>query len=320
MKRVLLTGATGLVGQFCVPALLERGYEVHALTSKSPPPRREDPSGIHWHRADLLAEPPTELLATLRPTHLLHGAWYMEPERLYTSLENFRWVRASLGLLEAFAAAGGTRAVMLGSCAEYDWSDGLCVEGRTPTVPTSTYGVCKLALGQLALAFARQAGLSCAWARVFFLYGPHENPNRLVASVVRALLRGEPAYCSTGEQRRDLLHARDVADACAAILDGPVEGVVNVASGEAVAVRDVIFRIADLLGRRDLLRLGARSAAHEPPLVVADVDRLTNEVGWRPRFDLDTGLRDTIRSWREILGEAPEPGAGASDRTAFPTA
>lgn len=301
MKRVLLTGATGLVGQFCPRALLDRGYEVHALTSQAPPHDGRFSREIRWHRADLLAEVPLGLISELRPTHLLHCAWYMEPQRCYTSLENFRWVRASLGLLEAFASAGGERAVMLGSCAEYDWSDGVCIEGRTPTIPTSAYGECKLALGQLALAFARQAGLSCAWARVFFLYGPHENPSRLVASVVRALLREEPAYCSTGEQVRDLLHAQDVADACAALLDSSVEDVVNVASGEPVAVRDVIHRIADLLQRPDLLRLGARSAAHEPPMVVADVDRLTHEVGWRPHFDLDAGLRDTIRSWREEL-------------------
>lgn len=300
MKRVLLTGATGLVGQFCQRALLERGYEVHALTSQALPLSGRFSPEVHWHQADLLAEVPSRLLSALRPTHLLHCAWYTEPERCYTSLENFRWVRASLGLLEAFAAAGGSRAVLLGSCAEYDWSDGLCVEGRTPTIPISPYGVCKLALGQMALSFARQAGLSCAWARVFFLYGPHEHPSRLVASVVRALLRGEPAYCSSGEQMRDFLHAGDVADACSALLDSSVEDVVNIASGQAVAVRDVIYRIADLLQRPDLLRLGARSAAHEPPLVTADVRRLTHEVGWRPRFDLDSGLRDTIRSWREV--------------------
>jgi nucleoside-diphosphate-sugar epimerase len=309
---VLLTGATGLVGQFCVPSLLARGYEVHALTSQSPPHPRESAEGVHWHQVDLLAGTPTELVSELRATHLLHCAWYMAPERLYSSLENFRWVRASLGLLESFAAAGGTRAVLLGSCAEYDWSEGVCVEGRTPTVPTSTYGVCKLALGQLALAFARQAGISCAWARVFFLYGPHENPNRLVASVVRALLRGEPADCSTGEQMRDFLHASDVADACAAILDSGVEGAINVASGEPVAVRDVVYGIADLLGRRDLLRLGARSAAHEPPLVAADVGRLTNEVGWSPRFDLSSGLADTIRSWREELASSTILDAGSA--------
>lgn len=304
MKRVLLTGATGLVGQFCPRALLERGYEVHALTSRAPPTGGRFSPEIHWHQVDLLAEVPAPLLSTLRPTHLLHCAWYTEPERCYTSLQNFRWVRASLGLLEAFAEAGGERALLLGSCAEYDWSDGLCVEGRTSTLPISPYGVCKLALGQMALSFARQAGFSCAWARVFFLYGPHEHPSRLVASVVRALLQGEPAHCSTGEQMRDFLHAHDVADACAAILDSQVEDVVNVASGKAVAVRDVIFRIAELLQRPDLLRLGARSAAHEPPLVLADVGRLTHEVGWHPHFDLDTGLWDTIRSWREAMGGA----------------
>ncbi len=99
-----------------------------------------------------------------------------------------------------------------GSGYEYDWSYGYCTEGLTPCVPDTVYGACKHALHEMVRSYAAARQLSVAWPRVFFLYGPHEHPQRLVSSVVRALLRGEPAPCSHGRQIRDYMHVQDVAD------------------------------------------------------------------------------------------------------------
>jgi nucleoside-diphosphate-sugar epimerase len=135
---------------------------------------------------------------------------------------------------------------------------------------------------------------------VFFLYGPHEPPQRLVPSVIRALLAGEPAECSSGEQRRDFLYVEDVADALVAITESGVTGPVNVGSGVSIAVRDLVARIAEEQGGAASIRWGVRPAAEgEPPLVVADVGRLRREVGWQPRWDLKAGLRRTVQWWAD---------------------
>ena len=136
-------------------------------------------------------------------------------------------------------------------------------------------------------------------ACVFFLYGPHEHPRRLVASVARSLLDGQPALCTAGGQRRDFLHVEDAADACVSLLRSEVCGAVNVASGEAVTVCAVAEKLAAVVGAYGLLRPGALpSRPDEAPLLVADVRRLRHEVGWRPRFDLNGGLAHTVEWWR----------------------
>jgi nucleoside-diphosphate-sugar epimerase len=299
-QRVLLTGASGFIGRHCVAPLLSLGYEVHAVSSSA---RQEEASGLYWHQADLLREDHTRsLIAEVQPTHLLHLAWFVVPGRLISSPENVRWVQASLELLQQFAERGGRRVVMTGSCYEYSWErdDGQCTESTTPMIPDTLYGASKHALQLLLTAYSPIADLSSAWARVFFLYGPHEHPDRLVSSVTRALLAGTPARCSHGTQLRDYLYVRDVADALAALLHSSVEGPVNIGSGQPVPLSELVAGVGHLLGRSDLIEMGAIPAREgEAPRISADTARLNSEVGWQPRYGLKQGLTETVEWWKE---------------------
>jgi nucleoside-diphosphate-sugar epimerase len=294
MKRVLVTGATGFIGRHSLPRLLESGYEVHAVGGQRSP---EAPSrDVVWHRANLL-EPGeiASLVGKVRPTHLLHFAWYAVPGKYWTAPENLAWVRATINLMQMFSDHGGQRAVMAGSCAEYDWKFDYCSELFTPRRPVTLYGACKHGTQVLLDAWSRQTGLSSAWGRIFFLYGPGEYPARLVPSVINSLLRNEPAHCTHGNQVRDFMHVADVAAAFVELLGSDVKGAVNIASGVSSTLKEVIHAIADYLNRRDLVRLGAVPApAGEPDALIADVGRLREEVGFSPRYGLQQGIAQTI--------------------------
>jgi nucleoside-diphosphate-sugar epimerase len=308
MTRVLVTGGTGFVGQHALRLLVEAGHEVHAVHHTAAP--SADPS-VRWRQADLLdPRDVARLVDDVRPTHLLHLAWFGVPGEFWHTPENLRWTEASLRLLRVFAAADGRRAVLAGTCAEYDWEHALCSEADTPLLPRTLYGACKQALHAVAEPFAAQSGITLAWGRIFFVYGPREHPARFVPSVVRALLRGKEAPCSHGRQIRDFMHAADVASAFVRLLESDVQGAVNVASGIPVSVGDLAFAIGDAIGRRDLIRLGEIAVAPDEPLeLVADTRRLRDEVGWQPAIQLEQGLAETIGWWRREL--AHEQGAAA---------
>jgi nucleoside-diphosphate-sugar epimerase len=303
VSRVLVTGATGFIGRGALAPLLAAGHDVHAISTREPPVW--SPRGVHWHQADLLSPSgPALVVDDIRPEQLLHFAWDAEPGRFWTSTDNLRWVEATLALLRAFADGGGTRAVLAGTCAEYAWSDDtVCVEGVTPLEPATLYGAAKHGLRVVAEAHARQAGYSLAWGRIFFVFGPHEDTRRLGGSVGAALAAGEPAPTSHGEQRRDFLLSGELAEAFVAVLGSPVEGPLNVASGAAIPMRELILALGRASGRPELVQLGARPAnPSEPSVLAADVSRLRDEVGWTPTRSLDEAAAETMRWWREQRG------------------
>lgn len=301
--RVLLTGGTGLIGRHAPQRLLDAGFEVHTAGRRPTATR-----GVTHHRLDLLDTPAMErFVAELAPSHLLHLAWRDVASGATESLENLRWGEASLGLFRAFAQSGGTRAALAGSVFEYGdpGNIAVCDEARTPPRPATPYAAAKDGLRATVLAAGEAAGLSVVWPRIFFTYGPGERPERLVASIARRVLAGEPAPMSHGEQVRDYLYAPDVADAVVHLLASPAEGVVNVGSGEGVQLLDVAQRIARLAGDASLLRLGELpSPADEPPTLVAATERL-RATGWAPPTSLDEGLARTVAWWREAA--VPQP-------------
>lgn len=294
MSRVLVTGASGFIGRHSLPLLRERGHEVHAA-ARTPPVM----DGITPHVCDLLDLGNAQaLIERVRPTHLLHLAWYAVPGKFWTAPENDAWLDASRHLTRVFAACGGQRLVAAGTCAEYDWSHAL-LSDATPLAPATRYGAAKNALRAFLAETGPALGLGWAWGRVFFLYGPHEAPGRLVSDVATNLLAGRRVATSAGLQERDFMHVADVARAFVAVLESRLSGPLNVASGTVVPVRRVIEQIGALTGRPELIDFGARpSPAGDPPRLAADVRALTTDVGFAPRFDLESGLRDTVDWWR----------------------
>jgi nucleoside-diphosphate-sugar epimerase len=286
VKRALVTGAGGFVGRFAVEALRGQGFEVHGAARRPADSIEADA----WHVADLLKPEETQrVIRVSRPSHLLHLAWTTEHGRYWEDPANRDWVASTRTLTEAFREAGGVRMVMAGSCAQYDWSgESPMSETRSVRRPATLYGQAK----------EEATKLFDASALLFFPYGPYERPERLVPSVTLRLLAQEEARTTAGTQVRDFVHVSDCGAALGALLESSVSGAVNVGTGRDTPVADVARMLAQILGREELLTVGALPG-DDHTRVVAETTRLRDEVGFSPRYGLEDGLRDTVEWWRQ---------------------
>jgi len=285
--KILLTGATGFIGRHVMQNLMAQPAEIHTTSRHAIP--QSAPHHTH-HILDLTDPTATNAaLASIRPTHLLHLAWDITHGKFWTSPTNLDWVAASLNLYRAFVANGGQRLAVAGTFAEYDWSQEILDESQTRCAPATLYGQSKHALHTLLATAARQDNISLAWPRLFMLYGPDEDPARLIPSIARALLAGRAATVNNGAAIRDFLHVADAARALATVLLSPHEGPINIASGDPISLADLATQIAMLTPSPDLLTVTPGQSS----TLKADTSRLKN-LGFKPRHSLNSGLAEVM--------------------------
>lgn len=300
-KILLLTGGRGFIGRAALHEIVKTQYfsEIHAVRSASPgalPPF----NSVIWHSTNLLESGRGEdLVQAIKPTHCLHGSWETSHGAFWTAAVNHAWVQASTALAEAFGRMKGVRFLSLGSVAEYDWSTHRMIETITPETPQTLYGESKLRFHQNLMGLATRFSFSAATGRVFFVYGPYENPQKLIATACRAVVdQKKSAFGSLGLWR-DYLHVSDLGKAISALLMSDLSGPVNLASGEPVRQSRLIETIGRISGAASYLEIGAREdASVDTPILFADTARIRS-TGWYPKLQHEEGLAATLDWWRE---------------------
>lgn len=299
MKRILVTGATGFIGNTVCKLLLQKDFEVHAISSREI--KNTLNTDIYCHRADLLNFVEIkELISEVRPTHLMHFAWYAVPSKYANAEENLLWVQVSKEILENFKEFGGKRMVFAGTCFEYDLKYGYLKEDTTPSRPNTLYGICKYSFENIARDYCIKNELSFASGRIFYLYGEGESAKRIIPYVINNLLDNKVVRCSHGNQIRDFLNVYDVASAFIEIINSDLEGIVNIGSGKPIKLKEIILNIGKKIGKENLIHFGEiKSAENEPRMIVSDNTKLINNTNWTQKYDLDSGLDITIDWWRK---------------------
>lgn len=301
-----MTGASGFVGARVVRLALQRGHTVAALVGPdSRVHRLVDLLGdVDLIRGDITDRRTLDrVAATVRPDACVHlaaaGAVVRQDDLDALLAAN---AVAPAHLAAALARTGCRRLVIAGSSSEYGTVDGAMDEASAPH-PDDFYGVAKLAGGLLAAVVGAAHGLETAQLRLFSVYGPGEDPRRLVSSVVQALLAREPIALTPGAQVRDFVYVDDVAEALLAAVERPTldAPTINVGTGVQTSVHDLCRLAADLTGAdHRLLRFGA--VAYRPGERFswrASTATAERALGWHARTPLADGLARTIEHARD---------------------
>ena len=241
-ERVLVTGGTGFIGRPVVRKLLADPAVEVVLATRDPDALRTRFPGARCEMLSLdILDPRSWSDVDLsRYSGLLHLAW--------GALHDFNCIDhltvhlpRHLAFLHKAVVEGIGSLTVAGTCLEYGLRDG-CLSEDVPTAPVTQYGLAKDSLRRSLELLRAERSFALKWIRIFYLYGPGQQPKSLLAQLDAAISRGERRFdMSQGTQLRDYLPVEDAADQIVKIFRHPTfEGIVNCASGEPISVRRLV--------------------------------------------------------------------------------
>jgi nucleoside-diphosphate-sugar epimerase len=319
-RAVLLTGATGFVGANLARRLLGEGHDVHLLVRPATDRWRLDGilGDVRLHEADLTnADAVDDVVASVRPDwvfHLAaHGAYSWQTAHDAMLATN---VAGTMNLLAACVRTGFDAFVNAGSSSEYGAKPRPAAESE-PLAPNSVYAVTKAAATLYCSHVAESEDVHAVTLRLFSVFGPYEEPERLVPRLVVSGLAGTLPPLASPESAHDFVHVADAVDAFLLAAASPnVErgAVFNVGTGVQTTLAEAVDAARRVLGIAAEPEWGSLpDRPWDTRVWVADTTRMRSELGWRPRVGFEEGLR-SLRDWlvaSPVLRERYEASAAA---------
>jgi nucleoside-diphosphate-sugar epimerase len=291
--NILLTGASGFIGQALLPQLLRDGHQV-TLLSRQPTSTR--PISVF----EIIAQPENWATAVSgKPYHLcLHLAWIATPGIYLESPENLALAEATKFLAETLFQAGLNHFIGLGTCIEYA-PDQIqpCTENHTLIAPCSAYGQAKEQARVSISQAAKKYGGSYTWVRLFYPYGEGEHPNRIPSSFLRTLANHQSLTLKTPDSTKDWIEIRDVVSALIHLAEkSPGQQEINLGNGVGTSMTDFAKITAHVVNANRSQILVSNQPAIDPySYHVADTSKLLS-TGWRPSVNLEQGLQSLYTS------------------------
>lgn len=309
MTRALVTGGAGFIGSHLVDALIDTGHEVSVIDNLVTGHRQNVHDRATFYEVDLRdADATRQAVEAARPDTVHHLAAQAGVRRsladpVYDAQCN---IVGSLNLIQACRQADVKRVVYASSGgAVYGEPKELPVKESAPADPLSPYGVSKYAVECYLRAAQEAWGFQYVVLRYANVYGPRQDPlgeAGVIAVFTSAMLQGEvPHIFGDGEQTRDYVYVRDVVAANLAAMDGPALRTYNVGTGVETSVCKLFEDLAATIGF-------TQQPIHDDPRpgevrrTMVDASRLAKDTGWRPQYDLGTGLRETVEWFHRDVG------------------
>lgn len=287
MKKVFLTGGTGLIGTQTIPFLQKAGFEIYALTLDE----NKSENGIKYVKGNLFDKIQIDnLLSEIRPEYMLHYAWLSTG--LFNDNSNFDFLTSSIDLLKSFAKYGGKRVVMAGTYAEYGYHNETLKE-TMPAEPINIYSQCKDFVHQIADAYCQNNNISFGWGRIFSAFGKERDPRRLTSDVINHLKDNQKVVIRSGSLIRDYIYTKDIAAAFVQFLESDVNGGVNICTGKDTSIHDYVMKIAQIMEKENLVVFNEQKSPQQVR-VVGDPTRLNKEVGFTPKYSIEQALKEIL--------------------------
>ena len=280
MKKVIVTGINGLIGQYIAEPLKDLGFEVYGIGTKYIKNAEFNYIKIDINNANKLRK----IFNEIKAQYLIHLAWDTNKGYLESD-DNFDLVASSINMLKYFRENGGKKALFTGTCFEYKFKD-FPIKEEDELEPNTIYAKCKNYLREISELYCQKYNMEFCWGRIFYTYGANEHPNRLFPYIINSLNNGKKVSINHSQLKRDYIFAGDIAKAITLIMNSNINGAVNLCSGKAITLENIALTIAEKLNKLELLDL-KKLETKEPDIIAGDNSKLTEEIKFKNFSDIN---------------------------------
>lgn len=306
-KSVLITGGAGFIGSNLVRKLIELNYEVNLILKKSSDLWRikDILNKVKIYHVDLLNKKKlTKIVSKINPNFIIHLATYSNYRR-ETGVEEMVDIniKGTLNLLLASKNIDYDVLVNTGSSSEYGIKNNPMKETDI-LEPISFYAATKSSVTLLCHVFSKEYKKSIVTLRPFSVYGPYEEKDRFVPTIIKAVLKNKTIKITPGNQRRDFMHVKDVVDIYIKTLSygKKLSGqILNVGTGIEKTNDEVVRLLFKVTGKKVKIKKGAfPKRIWDTPHWVADISKTKKLLRWKPKFILEKGLWETYKWYHKL--------------------
>ncbi|KEI90374.1 hypothetical protein N493_13090 [Clostridium botulinum B2 433] len=292
MKTAILTGATGFLGYWLLKELINNDVFVYVLVRKNSKRRQRLDGLLGIEIIEINMDKISDLTQYVKEADVFyHLAWEGERNDFTAQMNNIIW---SVNAMKVANQLNVKQFIMTGSQAEY----GICnqiVDENSSVNPNTAYGASKLACYNILKTLSQQILMPITWIRVFSVYGVGDNPNTLISYLFRCFKENEIPKLTNGNQLWDFLYVEDAANALYLLGKKNRCGLYNLAFGKSYPLKEFIVEARDLINPESGLDFNSNMSYNIVELR-ANVDKIKDELGWKPRVTFKDGILKMIRN------------------------
>lgn len=304
MKRVLVTGATSMIGIALIEECLRNEVEVYALVRPHSFNIKRLPKSksIHLIEADLASLEEIELPgASIDVLYHMGWAYTSKTTRINPMLQEYN-IRYTLSAVELAKKLGCKKFVGAGSQAEYGRKNDIMINEETPVSPEIAYGVAKYAAGRLSMLLCQTYDIEWVWGRIFSVYGPYDNQETMLRYAISELLQGHKPVFTAATQMWDYLYSEDAGRAFYGLGEKKgIDGTYCVASGFSQPLKNYILEMRDMINPELELEFGKEQSENVPLSLNASIEKLTRDTGFLPEISFKEGIKRMIQQIRQDM-------------------
>ena len=297
MRKIILTGATGLIGSTIVSEALKKDYKITCLVRKTSSRIKNIQQNENVRVVDCPITSYTNLELEGKYNIFMHLAWDKTSvggrDDVDCQLNNIQYTLDAVRLAHR---CGCTVFIGAGSQAEYGIQK-VPLTSDLPVNPESGYGIAKYTAGKLSAILCKQLGIRFNWMRILSIYGLNDGKNTLISYVINELKAGRSPELTKCEQIWDYLHCDDAARAFLSVAEKGFDGkIYPLGSGQGRKLSEYVTDIRDAVAPDIKLSFGKKPYyPHQPMHLVADVSESEKDTGWKPQIEFSDGIQEMIQ-------------------------